>query len=164
MTIAELTTYRVPEDLASPVLVEGYVVSFATFYERGVSVPSHRFLCTLPQYYDLELHNLTPPGVLHITTFVTLCEAFMGIDPFSTYGTTSSRPVLAGPGRGNDCFGGCNYPCEVWAWRRPLFQHPHAQIHEWVREVIELLRQEGLTVVHLMQTFFSHRFRCSNNG
>jgi hypothetical protein len=82
MTIAELTTYRVLEDLASPVLVEGYVVGFATFYEWGVSVPSHRFLCTLPQYYDLELHNLTPPGVLHITTFVTLCEAFMGIDPF----------------------------------------------------------------------------------
>jgi hypothetical protein len=29
----------------------------------------------------LELHNLTPSGIFHIAAFVTLCEAFMGIDP-----------------------------------------------------------------------------------
>jgi hypothetical protein len=29
----------------------------------------------------LLLHNLTPSGILHIATFVTLCEAYMGIDP-----------------------------------------------------------------------------------
>jgi hypothetical protein len=27
------------------------------------------------------MHNLTPSGILHIAAFVTLCEAFMGIDP-----------------------------------------------------------------------------------
>jgi hypothetical protein len=56
-------------------------VAFATFYERGFSVPSHRFCCSLPQHYGLELHNLTPSGILHIVAFVTLCEAYMGIDP-----------------------------------------------------------------------------------
>jgi hypothetical protein len=29
----------------------------------------------------LELHHLTPSGILHIAAFVTLCEAFMGIEP-----------------------------------------------------------------------------------
>jgi hypothetical protein len=33
------------------------------------------------QHYDLELHNLTPWGVLHIMIFMTLCEAYLGIDP-----------------------------------------------------------------------------------
>jgi hypothetical protein len=56
-------------------------VAFAAFYERGFSVPSHRFCCSLPQHYGLELHNLTLSGILHIVAFVTLCEAYMGIDP-----------------------------------------------------------------------------------
>jgi hypothetical protein len=81
MTVAELVTCHVPEDPASPALAKGYVVSFVAFYERGFSVPSHRFLRSLLHHYHLELHNLTPSGILHIATFVTLCEAYMGIDP-----------------------------------------------------------------------------------
>jgi hypothetical protein len=57
------------------------VVAFAAFYERGFGVPSHRFLHSLLQCYILELHHLTPSGILHIVAFVTLCEAYMGIDP-----------------------------------------------------------------------------------
>jgi hypothetical protein len=57
------------------------VVAFAAFYERGFGVPSHRFLRSLLQYYGMELHHLTPSGILHIMTFVALCEAYMGIDP-----------------------------------------------------------------------------------
>jgi hypothetical protein len=29
----------------------------------------------------LELHHLTPSGILHIATFITLCEAYYGIEP-----------------------------------------------------------------------------------
>jgi hypothetical protein len=32
------------------------------------------------RYYSLELDHLTPIGVLHIVAFVTLCEAYLGID------------------------------------------------------------------------------------
>jgi hypothetical protein len=35
----------------------------------------------LLQHYGLELHHLTLSGVLHIAAFVTLCEAYLGIDP-----------------------------------------------------------------------------------
>jgi hypothetical protein len=44
-------------------------------------VPPHLFLHSLLWYYGLELHHLTPSGVLHIAIFVTLCEAYLGVDP-----------------------------------------------------------------------------------
>jgi hypothetical protein len=81
MMVAELTACRVPEDLAFPTPAEGYVVSFVAFCEWGFGTPSHRFLCSLLQYYGLELHNQTPSGILHIATFMALCEAYLRVDP-----------------------------------------------------------------------------------
>jgi hypothetical protein len=34
----------------------------------------------LLQFYGLELHNLTPLGIMHMAAFVTMCEAYMGIE------------------------------------------------------------------------------------
>jgi hypothetical protein len=81
MMVMDLAACRVPEDHVFPVPVEGYVVTFTTFYEQGFGVPLHQFLHSLLRQYGLELHNLTPSGVLRIAAFVTLCEAYMGIDP-----------------------------------------------------------------------------------
>jgi hypothetical protein len=33
------------------------------------------------RYYGLELNHLTLSGVLHITIFITLCEAYLGVNP-----------------------------------------------------------------------------------
>jgi hypothetical protein len=44
-------------------------------------VPSHKFLRLLLQFYGLELQHLTPLGILHMAAFVTLYEAYMGIEP-----------------------------------------------------------------------------------
>jgi hypothetical protein len=33
--------------------------------------------CSLLQFYGLELHHLTPSGILHIAAFITLCEAYV---------------------------------------------------------------------------------------
>jgi hypothetical protein len=44
-------------------------------------VSSHIFLHSLLQFYDSELHHLTPSGILHMVAFVTLCEDYMGIEP-----------------------------------------------------------------------------------
>jgi hypothetical protein len=57
------------------------MVTFVAFYERGFNAPSHQFLCLLLRHYSLELHNLTPSRAQHIVTFVTLCEAYLVIDP-----------------------------------------------------------------------------------
>lgn len=32
-------------------------------------------------YYGLEFQNLYPKTILHIACFITLCEAYLGIEP-----------------------------------------------------------------------------------
>jgi hypothetical protein len=59
----------------------GFITMCVAFYEEGFGVPSHRFFRLLLQFYNMELHHLTPSGILHIAAFVTLCEAYMGIEP-----------------------------------------------------------------------------------
>ena len=61
LTVAE--EWRLPgnEDKSSP--LEGYVVSFARFYQRGFSTPTHKFLRGLLDYYKVEFQHLTPNGV-----------------------------------------------------------------------------------------------------
>jgi hypothetical protein len=81
MSAVELETYQVLMDPVLPAPVEGYVVSFMAFYEQRFDVPLHPFIHSLLQYYGLELHHLTAFGVLHIVVFVTLCEAYLGVDP-----------------------------------------------------------------------------------
>jgi hypothetical protein len=76
-----VSTCRVHEDPTSPPPRGGYVVACVAFYERGYGMPSHLFLHFLLQFYGLELHYLTPLGILHIAAFVTLCGAYMGIEP-----------------------------------------------------------------------------------
>ena len=55
--------WRLPsnEDVPSP--PKGYVVSFAHFYERGFTTPTHKFLRVLMNYYNVELQHLTPNGI-----------------------------------------------------------------------------------------------------
>jgi hypothetical protein len=54
------------------------MVAFMIFYKRGSGVAYNSGAYnSLLQYYDLELHNLTPLGILHIATFVTPCKTFM---------------------------------------------------------------------------------------
>jgi hypothetical protein len=54
---------------------------FLSFQLRGLSLLAHEFLCGLLFVYGVQLHQLTPNSLLHIACFVTLCEAFLGIDP-----------------------------------------------------------------------------------
>ena len=56
-------------------------VCFQSFFPRGFSLPLHPFVRGLLFAYNLQLHDLTPNGVLHIACFITLCECFLGIYP-----------------------------------------------------------------------------------
>jgi hypothetical protein len=60
------------------------VISFTAFHRVGLGLPLHPFAWGLLFFYGLYRHDLTPEGVLHIVTFVTLCEAFLGIAPHFT--------------------------------------------------------------------------------
>jgi hypothetical protein len=81
MTTMELATCRVPKDPVTLVQDGGYIMTCTAFYEWGFGVPPDQFLCSLPQLYGLELHHMTPSGILHMAAFVTLCEAYIGIEP-----------------------------------------------------------------------------------
>jgi hypothetical protein len=81
MTAAELATYLVPVGPEYLAPTEGFIMVCAAFYEWGFRLQSHQFLCSVLWSYDLELHHLTPLGILHMATFVTLCGAYIGIEP-----------------------------------------------------------------------------------
>ena len=57
------------------------VVSFLAIHERGLGYPAHYFLHGLLNEWGLELQHLNSTGVLHIAGFVTVCEAFLGMEP-----------------------------------------------------------------------------------
>jgi hypothetical protein len=80
------------------------VVSFVAFHERELMLSGHQFLLHLHSYYQIELHHLSPSEILHIVAFVTLCEAFVGIQShfdlskyfFLTYARVKLLPVAGG--------------------------------------------------------------------
>ncbi|KAK1670535.1 hypothetical protein QYE76_058694 [Lolium multiflorum] len=74
-------TMKMPGDESSPHPPSGFQVTFIDFLIRGFSIPVHEFLCGLLFIYGIQLHQLTPNSLLHISIFVTLYECFLGIHP-----------------------------------------------------------------------------------
>ncbi|KAK1626051.1 hypothetical protein QYE76_000366 [Lolium multiflorum] len=70
-----------PSEESYPTPPMGYRVSFVDHLIRGLSAPIHPFLRGLLFVYGLQLHHLTPNSILHISIFITLCEAFLGVQP-----------------------------------------------------------------------------------
>ncbi|KAK1642066.1 hypothetical protein QYE76_059871 [Lolium multiflorum] len=70
-----------PREESYPAPPMGYRVSFVDHLIRGLSTPIHPFLRGLLYVYGLQLHHLTPNSILHISIFITLCEAFLGVSP-----------------------------------------------------------------------------------
>ncbi|KAM0880055.1 hypothetical protein ACQ4PT_033840 [Festuca glaucescens] len=59
----------------------GFTVMFSAFLYRGLSLSAHEFLRCLLFSYGIQLWQLTPNSILHLVIFITVCEAFLGIDP-----------------------------------------------------------------------------------
>ena len=65
----------------------------------------HWFLRGLLNEWGLELQHLNPIGVLHIAGFVTMCEAFLGMEPhvdfflrmFSRRALSEEKPLRVTP-------------------------------------------------------------------
>jgi hypothetical protein len=71
-----------PSTKRNPKPPSGYRVMFLAFLLRGLSLPAHEFLCGLLFVYGVQLHQLTPNSILHIACFITLCESFLGVEPY----------------------------------------------------------------------------------
>jgi hypothetical protein len=66
------------EDAPAP--LDGYIISFVPFHERGFMMPPHPFLRRLLHHYQIELQHLNPTGIQHIAAFIMLCEGYLGIE------------------------------------------------------------------------------------
>ncbi|KAK1617450.1 hypothetical protein QYE76_022967 [Lolium multiflorum] len=72
---------RFPHEESYPSPPIEYRVSFVDHLIRGLSPPIHEFLRGLLFVYGLQLHQLTPNSILHVSIFITLCECFLGVQP-----------------------------------------------------------------------------------
>jgi hypothetical protein len=79
--LSESTEIIFPRDEAIPSPPTGFWVMFLAFLFCGLSLPAHEFIRGLLFVYGVQMHQLTPNSLLHISCFITLCEAFLGIDP-----------------------------------------------------------------------------------
>ncbi|KAK1662575.1 hypothetical protein QYE76_050734 [Lolium multiflorum] len=70
-----------PGDESFPSPPIGYRVTFIDHLIRGLSTPIHEFLRGLLFVYGIQLHQLTPNSILHISIFITLCECFLRTHP-----------------------------------------------------------------------------------
>jgi hypothetical protein len=59
-------------------------VVFASFFERGFTLPAGDFFRGLLYYYRLELVHLVPNSVTVASTFIHFCEVYLGIPPHFT--------------------------------------------------------------------------------
>ncbi|KAK1662411.1 hypothetical protein QYE76_050570 [Lolium multiflorum] len=72
---------RFPHEESYPSPPMEYRVSFVDHLIRGLSPPIHEFLRGLLFVYGLQLHQLTPNSILHVSIFIMLCECFLGVHP-----------------------------------------------------------------------------------
>ena len=77
----EVAHWRAPVGEAFPRPRANEVVAFLAFHERGLGYTAHWFLRGLLNEWGLELQHLNPTGVLHIAGFITVYEAFLGMEP-----------------------------------------------------------------------------------
>ena len=56
-------------------------VVFLPHFLRGLGFPLHSFVRGLMFYYGLDFHDLAPNSLLHISTFIVVCEDFLRITP-----------------------------------------------------------------------------------
>ena len=60
---------------------EGERVCFVDFLPWGFGFPLQDFVRGLLYAYGVQIHDLTPNGVLSIAGFIVLCECFLGVAP-----------------------------------------------------------------------------------
>ena len=56
-------------------------VVFVSHFLRGLGFSLDPFVRGLMFYYGLDFHDLAPDSILHISSFIVVCEAFLRITP-----------------------------------------------------------------------------------
>jgi hypothetical protein len=95
--------WKVPTGEVFPTEDDKEQVIFASFFERGFNVPASDFFRWLLYYYKLELVYLVRNSITVVSSFIHLCEAYLGIAPhfllwryFFNVKTTGKRTGVMG--------------------------------------------------------------------
>ena len=56
-------------------------VVFTPHFLRGLGLTLDPFVRGLMFYYGLDFHDLDPDAILHISSFIIVCEAFLHVNP-----------------------------------------------------------------------------------
>jgi hypothetical protein len=56
-------------------------VVFLPHFLRGLGFPLHPFVRGLMFFYGLDFHDLAPNSLLHISSFISFCEALLRVQP-----------------------------------------------------------------------------------
>lgn len=104
VALQELGPSEITEDKLNEAVIEGYLpeqacggwqvptsprpfpehrqlVLFKSFFDRGLGLPCCSFVRGLLFFYGINLIHLNPNSILHISIFIHLCEAFLGVLP-----------------------------------------------------------------------------------
>ena len=77
----DIAEWRVPGEHRVPSPGPGEIVLFVSFVRARLCLPASAFLHQFLSYFRVSLNHLTPNAVLHLSVFIHLCEAFLGISP-----------------------------------------------------------------------------------
>src|SRR3954471_1938179 len=83
---ARFLTREIPHRLpvqgqAIPSPQPGESVVFVSHFLRGLGFPTDPFVRGLMFYYGLEFHDLALESILHISSFIVVCEVFLHVTP-----------------------------------------------------------------------------------
>jgi hypothetical protein len=73
----------------------GVTICFSLFAGWGLALPPSNFFHGLLHFYTLNLFHLNPNSIVHLSIFVHLCEAFLGIQThfnLSCYFSSETAP------------------------------------------------------------------------
>ena len=89
-----------------PTLEPNESVVFVPHFLRGLGLTLDPFVRGLMFYYGLDFHDLAPDAILHISSFIVLCEAFLHVTPHfgSWLKTFNVKPKMT-EGRHAECRG-----------------------------------------------------------
>jgi hypothetical protein len=77
----ELCSWRICRGVNVPTEDTHEFVVYVPFLIRGLALPVSPFFRGLLDFYNLNLTHPNPNSILHISIFVHLCEAYLGILP-----------------------------------------------------------------------------------
>jgi hypothetical protein len=100
----------------------GERVVFVPHLIRGLGFPLHPFVCGIMFYYMLDFHHLALNSILHLTSFITVCEAFLHIEPhFGLWQKTFSVKPKSGGAQLAECGGAMISKLQKVTWPEGVF-------------------------------------------